>query len=125
MINSRNKGASGERELAKVLSNLLGATARRGQQHSGLEGKDVVIDIEGLHVECKRVEKLNIHNAVEQSKRDAQPCELPIVCHRKNRQPWLVTCELSQLIELSKLIVESTNKPRQLDEALPGQKSLF
>jgi len=32
---SRNKGASGERELARELSRLLRVDARRGQQHCG------------------------------------------------------------------------------------------
>jgi hypothetical protein len=105
-INSRQKGAAGERELAKVLSELLGTSARRGQQFSGIEGKDIVIDIDGLHVECKRVEKLNIHNAVEQSKRDASAGEVPIVCHRKNKTNWLVTLELSELTSLVGLLAE-------------------
>ena len=99
MTNSRNKGAAGERELAKVLSELLGCTAKRGQQHSGLEGKDVVIGVAGIHVECKRVQALNL----------ADEGEIPVVCHRKNNKPWLITFDLTRLIELSNIITDYTN----------------
>ena len=40
-INSRAKGAKGERELANKLKDY-GYNTRRGQQFSGLEGEDVV-----------------------------------------------------------------------------------
>tara|TARA_R110002167_G_scaffold43673_3_gene131849 strand:- start:94 stop:426 length:333 start_codon:yes stop_codon:yes gene_type:complete len=109
MTNSRNKGAAGERELAKVLSELLGCTAKRGQQHSGLEGKDVVIGVAGIHVECKRVQALNLGAAMEQSVRDADEGEIPVVCHRKNNKPWLITFDLTRLIELSNIITDYTN----------------
>ena len=39
-INSRAKGAKGERELAKILKEY-GYNCRRGQQYSGLEGEDI------------------------------------------------------------------------------------
>ena len=104
MTNSRQKGARGEREAAKVLGNILSVNARRGQQFSGLEGKDVVLDAPGLHVECKRVERLNIHDAVEQADRDAAEGETPLVIHRKNNTPWLVTILAEDLVELSRRV---------------------
>jgi len=55
---SRNKGASGERELARELSRLLGIEARRGCQfHGGPGSPDVVADIPDVHIECKRTER--------------------------------------------------------------------
>ena len=77
--------------------------ARRGQQHTGLEGQDVVTNLEGIHIECKRVEKLNIDKAMDQAARDAasQPGDpVPVVCHRRNRKPWLITVELENLMAL-------------------------
>jgi hypothetical protein len=103
-INSKAKGAVGERELAKKLREY-GYGCRRGQQYNGLDGDDVV-GLPGIHVECKRVEKLNLHDAVDQSKRDcnykALPFEdkLPAVFHRKNNCEWLVTMPMSAWIEL-------------------------
>lgn len=59
MTNSRRKGASGERELAKKLREY-GYEARRGQQYCGSNGDADVVGIPGIHIECKRVEALNI-----------------------------------------------------------------
>ena len=53
MVNSRNKGKSGELELAHELERLWGVSARRGQQFSGSpDSPDVVTGIPGLHIEC-------------------------------------------------------------------------
>lgn len=98
-MNSRNKGAAGERELANELKKY-GYECRRGQQFSGANGDPDVVGLPGIHIECKRVEKLNIDNAMEQSIRDAREAETPAVFHRKNRKPWLVTLSLEDFIKL-------------------------
>lgn len=98
-MNSRQKGAAGERELANLLKEY-GYDTRRGQQYSGINGDADVVGIPGLHIECKRVEKLNLDAALEQSKRDAREGEMPVVIHRKNRQEWKVTLSLKDFIEL-------------------------
>ena len=92
MVNSKQKGARGERELANILRGY-GYKTRRGQQYNGLEGDDVV-GLPHVHIECKRVEKLNILEAYRQSLRDAKDGEIPAVFHRKDRSPWLVTVSL-------------------------------
>lgn len=98
-VNGRNKGKVGERELAKELSSIFGVECRRGQQFSGIDGRDVV-GLEGIHIECKRVEKLNIYEATEQARRDAKD-SIPAVFHRRNGKPWLVTVELSDLLRFA------------------------
>ena len=110
MVNGNKKGKAGERELAKYLNALFekhGADleARRGQQYNGLEGRDVVCSLTGLHIECKRVEKLNLQAAVAQSEEDAEEGEVPVVCHRRNLCPWLLTVPLSELVKLSYAVV--------------------
>lgn len=97
-INSKVKGAKGERELAKKL-NEYGYICRRGQQYNGLEGEDVV-GLDYIHIECKRVENLNIYNAMEQAKKDVKEGKAPTVFHRKNNKKWLVTMELEDWIKL-------------------------
>ena len=87
-INSRRKGKEGELEFAR-LCREQGYNARRGQQYNGLEGEDV-IGLPGIHVEVKRVEKLNLEAAMEQAVRDAGT-KVPIVAHRKNNHGWLIT----------------------------------
>ena len=97
-MNSKQKGARGERELARKLREY-GYDCRRGQQYSGIEGKDVV-GLPGIHIECKRVERLNIYDAIAQAMRDAKSDEKPVVFHRKNNCDWLVTMRLEDWIEL-------------------------
>ena len=93
---SRNKGKVGERELAAALRAEGFESARRGQQYSGSETSADVVGLPGIHIECKRVERLNIYEAMEQAQRDAgESGELPAVFHRRNRKPWLVTMPLS------------------------------
>lgn len=92
-INSRNKGAKGERELAGKLRDY-GYDCRRGQQYSGKNGDADVVGLPGIHIEAKRVERLNLYDAMAQSKHDAREGETPVVMHRKNNCKWLVTMEL-------------------------------
>ena len=98
-MNSRQKGARGERELAKVLRQY-GYNSRRGQQYSGASGDADVVGLPGIHIECKRVERLNIHNAMDQAKRDRRENEIPAVFHRKNSCEWLVTLTLDDFIKI-------------------------
>ena len=83
-MNSNRKGKDGELELAGVLRGY-GYESRRGQQYCGADGSADVVGLPGIHIECKRVEKLNLYDAIEQSRHDACQNELPVVMHRKNR----------------------------------------
>ena len=98
-MNSRAKGAAGERELANELKKY-GYETRRGQQFCGANGDADVVGLPGIHIECKRVEKLNIDDAMKQSIRDAREGELPAVFHRKNRTEWKVTMRLEDWMKL-------------------------
>lgn len=100
-INSRQKGAKGERELASILKGY-GYPCRRGQQYCGANGDADVVGLPEIHIECKRVERLNLYEAVDQSKRDAKKEELPAVFHRKNHCEWLVTMPLEDWMKLYK-----------------------
>ena len=96
MINSREKGKKGEREVAKLLSDR-GYKCRRGQQFNGLDGEDVV-GLDYMHIEVKRVQNLNLYDAYLQAKRDAKE-KKPLVFHRKNNQRWLVSMDFDTFIE--------------------------
>ncbi len=97
-INSRAKGAKGERELAGKLKEY-GYNCRRGQQFSGIEGEDVV-GLDYVHIECKRVERLDLGAAMYQATRDAKEGQLPAVFHRRNKGRWLVTMEMDDWMKL-------------------------
>ena len=100
MTNSKQKGARGEREVASKLREY-GYNCRRGQQYNGLEGDDVV-GLPNIHIEVKRVEKLNIYDAIDQATRDAREGELPVVFHRKNNKKWLVSLPFEVFMEIYK-----------------------
>lgn len=98
-MNSRQKGARGERELSHLIREY-GYESRRGQQYSGANGDADVVGLPGVHIECKRVERLNISEAMQQAIRDARENEAPAVFHRKNREQWLVTMRFNDWIKL-------------------------
>ena len=97
-MNSRSKGKRGELELARTLSSY-GYECRRGVQYKGGTDSPDVVGLPHIHIECKRVEKLNLEDAFAQAKRDAGN-KLPSVFHRKNNGDWMVTMRLSDWIEL-------------------------
>lgn len=98
-MNSRDKGKRGELEVAHLLKKY-GYDARRGQQYAGSNGDPDVVGLPDIHLEVKRVEKLNIDNALSQSIRDARDEEVPIVMHRKNRTEWKITMRFEDWMEM-------------------------
>ena len=102
MVNSNRKGKTGERELSKLFRSYGFEGARRSQQFAGINNDADVVGLPHVHVECKRVERLNIHEAIEQTIRDKREEELGIVAHRKDRTPWLVTMTLDDWMEIYK-----------------------
>lgn len=104
---SQRKGADGERELVSILQQY-GYQVERG----GSETYGTIPDLTGLpgiHIECKRVEHLNLHEAMKQSIRDAERFRdgMPTVFHRRNREPWLVTMRLEEWVYLYQNVVPS------------------
>ena len=98
---SREKGKRGEREVAAILRRN-GYEGRRGvQYHGGTDSPDVV-GLPGIHIEVKRVEKLNVGEAMEQAIRDSDRMldGMPALFHRRNRKPWLVTMRLEDWLKL-------------------------
>ena len=85
---SRNKGARGERQTAKELSQAMeGFEVRRGIQNR--TGGDAA-DIEGagrLHVEVKTGKKPNPRAALAQAEADAKPGRIPMAVIRDDRNP--------------------------------------
>ncbi len=67
---SQRKGADGERELAMILRDR-GYDVERGGSLSYGEVPDLV-GLPGVHIEVKRVERLNVLAAMQQAIRDAE-----------------------------------------------------
>lgn len=100
-INSNAKGSAGEREFSNLCKNY-GFNTRRSQQYCGVNNDADVVGIDGLHLEVKRVERLNVSNAMKQAIRDMAEGEVPIVAHRKNREGWLVTMRAEDFLKIYK-----------------------
>ena len=99
-ISQQRKGADGERELAAVLRSY-GYEIERGGSLSFGEVPDLS-GLPGVHIEVKRVERLNVPEAMQQAVRDSERFSdgLPALFHRRNRQPWLVTLRLEDFMQL-------------------------
>lgn len=100
-INSRSKGARGERAWRDVLR-AHGYDAKRGQQYcGGNDSPDVICpDLADFLFEVKCVERLNIEDAMAQARRDAGPNKKPVVAHKRNHCDWLITMKAETFFEL-------------------------
>ena len=95
---SRNKGKTGEREIASILREY-GYDARRGvQYHGGADSPDVV-GLPGIHIEVKRTERLSLYDAMAQAIHDCGS-NIPVVMHRKNNCEWVTIMRLSDFMEI-------------------------
>jgi len=110
-INSRQKGASSEREFAGLIHDHLGVKLVRVLDQSRGGGFDLapapnqegpVVDaMRGLAIECKRYGNITPHLMARfwaQAARQAEAAGLiPALAWRADRQPWKVTIPLSWL----------------------------
>ena len=103
-MNSKRKGNDGERELCALLS-AEGIATRNDQRYvGGKDNPDISLEIGGerYHVECKRAERFNAYEAMEQAVRDANGHAIPLVAHRRNRKPWLVVLSLDDFLKVTR-----------------------
>jgi hypothetical protein len=104
-VDSRRKGNRGEVDFAHWLEENLKIKARRGfgQSAGGAARPDVESSI-AVHWEIKCVEKLNIDNAMSQAITDSRFGNIPVVAHKKNRKPWMITLLAKDLEEFCAII---------------------
>ena len=121
-INSKRKGKDGELQVAHIMQGY-GFDARRSQQYAGINNDADVVGVPFLHLEVKRTETLHLDKAMEQSIRDAREGEIPIVVHRKDRQPWRVTIDLDDFMQMYMVWCDeqqaSLQRPEQMESELP------
>jgi len=94
---SQRKGATGEREVAGLLSQMFGVEVQRGASPylPGWRAPDV-FGLAGVHIECKRVQRLDLCAALRQARRDADG-KVGLVLHRRNRETWVASVLLADL----------------------------
>lgn len=103
---SRNKGKRGELEVVKILKVAGFEKAQRSAQCKGNTGQAPDVEgLPGIHIEVKRVERLNLRKAYEQAVNDSKENgnnDIPAVFHRQSHQPWMVSLSLSDFLKLYK-----------------------
>ena len=101
---SQRKGRAGELELAKILEGY-GYQIDPGRADSYGTQPDIT-GLPGIHIEVKRVERLNVPAAFAQARRDSEKFGdgVPVLFHRRNREPWLVTMGLENWLEMYRKI---------------------
>ena len=114
-INSKQKGKAGELEFAHKCKDYGFEDVYRTAQTNGklVQSLADCEGLEGIHIEVKRVESLNLDGAMEQAIRDTQnkkEKKLPTVFHRKNRKPWKATMLLDDWMKLYKSWLKDKDK---------------
>jgi len=96
---SRDKGKRGEREAAAILNRMYpNCNAYRSQQFSGANhDADIECDIDGIHFEVKRQERMQLYKWMHQAEADKRYSEIPVVLTRKNQEDWLLSVKLDDL----------------------------
>lgn len=101
-VNGNRKGKNGELELARKFREF-GYDARRSVQYNGKaeEGQPDLVGVPGIHVECKRTERLDLYGAMNQAKRDSEGTgDIPVVFHRKNDCEWLAVMRFDDFMKI-------------------------
>lgn len=99
---SQAKGRRAEIELAHFLQEhgfidaLPGAPLNYGREPD-------ITGVNGLHIECKRHEKLEIKKWYQQAQEDAQRMQdgKPVVVYRQNRGQWMIALSLADFLALT------------------------
>lgn len=140
MVNIRTKGQTGEREVAKMLNELVAEVRReyglpvldtrdelfqRNQNQSAVGGHDLSNPL-WLGIEVKRQEQLSINGwwkqVIEATNRDGT---IPILIFKQNRQKWRV-CMLANLpLQPSHATTYASLGPIRAEISLEDFKSWF
>lgn len=101
MTNSQRKGKEGELKLMHFLLNL-GLRVKRG--YVWLNQSDL-IGLDGIHIECKFVESLNVRKALDQAIAESKKKKdgLPAVFWKKSRKEWVTIMRTEDWVTLYKL----------------------
>lgn len=97
---SQAKGRRAEIELANYLTEK-GFNAEPGAPLNYGTEPDIK-GIEGLHIECKRHERIELNKWYTQATADAERMQdgVPVVIFRQNRRQWMICLSLSDFLAI-------------------------
>ncbi len=114
---SRCKGQSGEREVAKLIFELLGIEVHRNWQEQSAHGGADLYGLGGFSVEVKRYREVNpslIKSWWEQTVKQAISAEeIPVLFYRGDRQPWRVVMDGSWVLQAEFAVVTNDGQISQ------------
>ena len=97
-INSRSKGAAGEREVAAILRDELRLEIRRNWQEQSAVGGSDLQGVPGWAVEVKRQKVARLSEWWTQTAMQANRAFLkPVLIYRLDRQPWFAMMSMMDL----------------------------
>jgi hypothetical protein len=124
----KDKGARGEIMFRDFCREHGFSQVQRGGQLPFQKGDKLadVIGLAGVHLEIKNVEKLNVREAEEQAEADCQKSgRLPILAHKKNRKPWLITMRADDWILMYKAWLKQQPAEAIQDSLISDYLQLF
>lgn len=101
-INSKQKGARGERAWVSILK-YFGFDARRTgfhQSQQNHDSPDVSCKDLPVHWEVKNTEKALIRDWIAQAAGDARDTEIPVVVWKKNHGKWIAILQAEDLLRI-------------------------
>ena len=106
---SREKGKRFERQVAKMFKEW-GYGAYRTAQFRGNTGQAADVEgVPGIHIEAKHQEQMRLYDWAAQAKRDSKE-QKPVVIHKANNKPVLVTMLFDDWIQLYNEWVAGTDR---------------
>lgn len=96
----RSKGAAAERELARLLSDHLGASIIRNLEQTRSGGADL-LGVGAFALEVKRQESLSLGAWWQQACDQAQRAGMkPALAYRQSRRPWRFVVQVGTVNEI-------------------------
>lgn len=119
-MNARDKGKRGERLWRDELNNagFIGSS-RCGQQGNGggVDNPDVICPLlSDWHFEVKFTQKLQLQKAIKQATEDARGKRKIAVASKRKNEPWLITINAKDFLELLKYKQNSYKTNEQENE---------
>jgi hypothetical protein len=111
-MDSRRKGAAGEREAAAAFEAATGIPCHRTAQRVGIHGDADISTAAPIHLESKRVARVAALKYLRQAERDAQTGRVPVAIVREDRDTeWCIVLRVRDVVPFANAVVEFRKAP--------------